>query len=242
MQAPRRGMLSYCPQARKAALHLCPKGPPAPRRCFAFPKNRHQKQTLLFFLENVDTRQKQHDNTSREIFEEMTTWLLEYEDVPKTCPASTVDSCDVVRQGCRAWGRIITSQGVFLATRQWYLCKTHAKRWAFPMETGKVVHTKALAGDVIGLCLVDRSFWPSGWRLFQETEDWCCIERDLRATTADRISWALLQRPDLRDLTPAAKVALHESLLQAPEIFSQRISIANFSHRTCIPASFSFHL
>lgn len=58
------------------------------------------------------------------------------------------------------------------------------------------------------------SWWPRAWRLFQETEDYVVLERDLRATTADRIAEAIFQHPQGQSLSGDAKVALHKLVMQ----------------------------
>ena len=158
-----------------------------------------------------------HDKMSEQIFREVATLLLDYQTLPEGCPQRHPEDdapCQICRRGCRLSCRVVTSQGVFLARRQTYSCSRHGRgaRWSFPL--GDFVSTQQATGHILQGCLVDHSFWQRAWRLFQETEDWCSLERDLRATTADRMSWALTQRQDVQKLEPAAKAALHESLLQ----------------------------
>ena len=85
------------------------------------------------------------------------------------------------------------------------------------MEEGARVETDVISGHMVGTYTIDKSFWPRAWRLFQETEDWLVVERDVRASTCDRLSWDMARRRDGRSLDPALQKALHDSLMQAKQ-------------------------
>ena len=160
--------------------------------------------------------------------------------------AADTDSatCKIIKRGYMDSVRIVTSQGVFLGRRRKYSCHTHKSEWTFPLAAQ--VTTPKVQGHLLEKVLVDDSFWPRAWRVWVETEDWCCLQRDLRSATSDRISWALRDREDVRHLPQQAQAALHDSLLQAwvsnnsqfhSNIFFHEWWDSSRKRTLCLPAS-----
>ena len=191
------------------------------KRCYAKEEdvktNEHDILSCVqIFFQNLRTSEKQHNQISQLIFEDVATLPVEYEAAPDVCPqAADTDSatCKIIKRGYMDSVRIVTSQGVFLGRRRKYSCHTHKSEWTFPLAAQ--VTTPKVQGHLLEKVLVDDSFWPRAWRVWVETEDWCCLQRDLRSATSDRISWALRDREDVRHLPQQAQAALHDSLLQA---------------------------
>ena len=201
------------------------RSPTLAKRCFAkedWPKEADPRplSALETFLKNCDQMEGQHNAITQTIFEALAVMTLQHADVPTICPhadAETPEACNIIRRGCRSSGCVVTSQGIFLAQKQMYSCSVHNAKWQFAVRPDSPLETDAISGHMLGDYAIDKSFWPKAWRLFRETEDWTMIERDLRATTADRFSWELSRRPDANALAPEQQKALHDSLMQASQ-------------------------
>lgn len=126
--------------------------------------------------------------------------------VPQASPP-----CTIHKQGWRVGCRVLTASGVRQAHTQSYKCFTHCRRWNLPV--GTTVRTRQVTGDVVGNCIVEPGFWPRALRLFQETEDYLALERDIRATTADALAEAIAAHPGRSDLSYAAQQELHRRLM-----------------------------
>ena len=209
----------------QGGLFLCPrldaKVPPLARRCYMrVSADRVMEQTdsaseLQSFLESVlETKATKTSQVSQEIFRDVATLPLQDEAMLLRCPDANAeeDVCQIVRHSWRLQGHIITCHGVFLCRKLRYKCHTHNKTYMCPCVGS--VRTNRIAGDIIGNSIFEKSYWQRAWRLFQETESWFCLERDLRATTAERLGVALSETAAVRALDLEEKASLHEALLQ----------------------------
>lgn len=180
---------------------------PLAKRCYAreLPMKqdvRAAPSPLENFLHPSQNAEKEHNQISQRI--------LEFDTLPQVCPRAVgpdQTDCRVIKRAFQDSVRIVTSQGVFIARRRKYSCSP-----IFPMKDQ--FNTQKVQGHLIDRVLVDDSFWSRAWRLWVETEDWCCLQRDLRSVTSDRIAWALRGRADVHQLQPPAQAALRESLMQ----------------------------
>ncbi|CAE7377130.1 unnamed protein product, partial [Symbiodinium microadriaticum] len=96
------------------------------------------------------------------------------------------------------WGTIksrilVNSAGCFTLMAERYYCSTHERSWLLP--AGNDSRGLSLGGDILGNFLIQGDYWPSALQLFQDTENFSCLERSLRDRTASTLSSAIQKHP-----------------------------------------------
>ena len=114
---------------------------------------------------------------------------------PAACPEAVLDSqpCKVCKWGTIKSRILVNSAGCFTLMAERYYCSTHERSWLLP--AGNDSRGLSLGGDILGNFLIQGDYWPSALQLFQDTENFSCLERSLRDRTASTLSSAIQKHP-----------------------------------------------
>ena len=148
-------------------------------------------------------------------------------EMPSICPGAEggCGPCHIVRAGRRPGPRVLSSEGVRRSTCQRYMCRAHDSLWSIPLADcadGRA----SITADVVGDFLVTGDFWPSVLLIFEETECYEAVRRQVTAATSDFMARALSMHPRISALSSFERAVLLCAFGRAADVAPAARSLA----------------
>ena len=165
---------------------------------------------------------------------------IAFKTFPTECPRRDDQQCAIVRHGFKDQMIWVSSAGCRRLCRQRYACNTHDCHWLAPHGAAAASADCTVVGDIIGHFLVSGDFWATAWQLFQDTECFRAVERQLRSCTAASLRQAVCEHMEENPLSEAEKLLVHAAVStfcsQTPESQTIKAWFMTWFDRVALPA------